>query len=547
MTAAHNTMPRQSVTRRCKRLRNDIALAQTNRPFSLQGLLLLSCLLLVHFSNFDDNSASQSFLVAQAFVTDHHTSGSTNKRTTKPSLRTNQQNHQQKHSPSSSKTALHFFFNNNNDENVQKDLPLARYVDVSANYTLAYTPEDYIDLEENQRLICIGDVHGDLGALQQFLQTAGVYDAATDSWCGGNTVVVQCGDILDRGFEELACYRLLSKLSQQAPTQNGKVILLIGNHEALNAMGLFQYAFTDLEHEQCIGKEVDSILGVENQWRKQYANNQPSRWASYEPGGLLAHSLLRNMKVAVRVGGTLCVHAGMKANHLTENGGIDQMNAAFREWISLGDDVGIDQSNGATNSQQQQQQAYKPPIRNPVIYNHNGNYATPRQPWIDAEKRQQHYINSIPPFLQSKPEDPGPIWMREYSTPHDEPPNPANAFELERDLDSTLTLVHAHRMVMGHTIQRQINGIFKGKAWRLDVGASKGCLNGTPEVLEVVCKRNPETEKLYEEVSVLVPSQAPQQDAAQQQQPQQQPSMGRRIPATERMVDAYTQAAVELL
>ncbi len=535
-------------------------------PHFVQYFVLLSCLLLRNFSNVGCGVASPSMLAAQAFVADSTASRSKSQSKSQRTSLPNQQQQQQQHpihphhhqfaSPSSS-TALYFFSLRNNDDEVQKDLPLARYVDVSANYTLAYTPEDYIDLCENQRLICVGDVHGDIDALQQFLATGGVYDPVTDSWCGGNTIVVQCGDILDRGFEELACYRLLSKLSQQAPTQNGKVILLVGNHEALNAMGLFQYAFTDHEHEQTIGAQVDSTLGVENQWRKQYANNQPARWASYEPGGLLAHSLMRNMKVAVRVGGTLCVHAGMKSSHLKDHGGIESMNAAFRDWISLGDDVGIDDD----NSQTPQNNYFKQPISNPVIYNHNGNYPTPRQPWIDAEKRQQYYINSIPPFLQSKPEDPGPIWMRDYSTPHDAPPNPSNALELERELDTTLTLVNAHRMVMGHTIQHRINGIFRGKAWRLDVGASKGCVSGSPEVLEVICRRNTEDDTLYEEVSVLVPSQQPstpplpkppqypQAQAQQQQQQQQQRQLapGRRIPATERMMDAYTQAAVELL
>lgn len=454
---------------------------------------------------------------AQAFVTNTHESSHSNR------LRRKSQ-HPPQSQPyplqSSSTSALHFFFQNLGDG--AKDLPLARYVDVSSNYTLVHTPEDYIDLKENQRLICVGDVHGDLQALKRFLQLAQVYDPSTDSWCGGNTIVVQCGDVLDRGFEELACYRLLSKLSQQAPTQDGKVVLLVGNHEALNAMGLFQYAFSDHEHELCIGQQVDATLGPENLWRKQYANNQPARWASYEPGGLLAHSLMRNMKVGIRVGKTLCVHAGMLPHHLKDHGGLDQMNADYREWISLGDDL---------SQEPYKENQVKPVLPNPVVYNHHGNYATPRQPWIDAEQRQQYYINSIPKFLQSQPKDPGPIWMRDYSTPHDAPPHPADAARLEQELDTTLTLVGADRMVMGHTIQQRINGILGGKAWRLDVGASKGCLNGTPEVLEVVCQRD-DSGELSETVSVLSFGSNTE---------------GSKIPATERVVDAYTQAAVEML
>ena len=42
------------------------------------------------------------------------------------------------------------------------------------------------------------------------------------------------------------------------------------------------------------------------------------------------------------------------------------------------------------------------------------------------------------------------------------------------------------RMVMGHTPQQKINAALDGKAWRIDVGASKGVMGGTPEVLEII-------------------------------------------------------------
>jgi hypothetical protein len=42
------------------------------------------------------------------------------------------------------------------------------------------------------------------------------------------------------------------------------------------------------------------------------------------------------------------------------------------------------------------------------------------------------------------------------------------------------------RMVMGHTPQRRINSALGGRAWRIDVGASKGVMGGTPEVLEII-------------------------------------------------------------
>ena len=39
---------------------------------------------------------------------------------------------------------------------------------------------------------------------------------------------------------------------------------------------------------------------------------------------------------------------------------------------------------------------------------------------------------------------------------------------------------------MGHTPQSRINAILNGKAWRIDVGMSRGMMGTYPEVLEVV-------------------------------------------------------------
>jgi hypothetical protein len=109
--------------------------------------------------------------------------------------------------------------------------------------------------------VTFGDVHGDLSKLIQFLVTAKVMKLPSSieealvnpTWCGGSTICIQVGDILDRGANELACIRLLSKLSKQAYDSGGALICLLGNHEALNAVGLFQYADPsgNLEFELC--------------------------------------------------------------------------------------------------------------------------------------------------------------------------------------------------------------------------------------------------------------------------------------------------------
>ena len=49
-----------------------------------------------------------------------------------------------------------------------------------------------------QRLVAIGDVHGDYDSLVSILRKTQLIDA-DDQWIGGDTVLVQTGDLLDRG------------------------------------------------------------------------------------------------------------------------------------------------------------------------------------------------------------------------------------------------------------------------------------------------------------------------------------------------------------
>ena len=44
-------------------------------------------------------------------------------------------------------------------------------------------------------------------------------------------------------------------------------------------------------------------------------------------------------------------------------------------------------------------------------------------------------------------------------------------------------------MIMGHTIQEtRINGACRNQAIQIDVGMSRECINGVPEVLEIIGK-----------------------------------------------------------
>ena len=58
----------------------------------------------------------------------------------------------------------------------------------------------------------IADVHGDVEGLVSALKAAGLVDKDVE-WTGGDAVLVQTGDVFDRGPDSLRAHELLVKLA----------------------------------------------------------------------------------------------------------------------------------------------------------------------------------------------------------------------------------------------------------------------------------------------------------------------------------------------
>ncbi|BGP17777.1 hypothetical protein JCM10213v2_005819 [Rhodosporidiobolus nylandii] len=90
------------------------------------------------------------------------------------------------------------------------------------------------------RIVVVGDIHGDMPHLQRILRRAELVDLK-GQWTGGNAVLVQTGDIVDRGKDTIAIYRFMQSLRPQAERAGGGVVSLLGNHEIMNALGDWRY------------------------------------------------------------------------------------------------------------------------------------------------------------------------------------------------------------------------------------------------------------------------------------------------------------------
>ena len=176
-----------------------------------------------------------------------------------------------------------------------------------------------------ERLIAIGDLHGDLEAARAALRLGGAIDAE-DRWIGGDLVVVQTGDILDRGDEEEAVIRLFQRLGEEAERAGGAVHVLNGNHELMNAYRDYRYVtpggYADFA-DVAVTTGVDSLL-------VSLEPDQRPRAAAFLPGGPFAR-LLAQRNTIVIVGSSIFVHGGILPEHVDR--GLDHMNDQIRAWL----------------------------------------------------------------------------------------------------------------------------------------------------------------------------------------------------------------------
>ena len=100
--------------------------------------------------------------------------------------------------------------------------------------------EDFVAHEvrkEAVKVYSIADLHGDYIAAIKSLQLAGLLGDDQRTWTGGRNVLVQTGDVVDRGENSREIYELLFHLQDEAEKVGGQVILLLGNHELMRLVG----------------------------------------------------------------------------------------------------------------------------------------------------------------------------------------------------------------------------------------------------------------------------------------------------------------------
>ena len=173
------------------------------------------------------------------------------------------------------------------------------------------------------RLVAIGDIHGDVSAFRSVLRLAGAIDE-TSHWTGGPLVVVQTGDVLDRGDDEPEILDLIAQLETEAAAAGGRFIALNGNHEIMNAQRDFRYVtpegFTDF---------ASFRREASREARSELPTDQEGRAGAFEPGRRHARAFAARNTV-VMVGNTVFVHGGLAPRYAQL--GMERINQAARDF-----------------------------------------------------------------------------------------------------------------------------------------------------------------------------------------------------------------------
>ena len=319
------------------------------------------------------------------------------------------------------------------------------------------TPAQAVD---PQRIVAIGDLHGDHDAWRAIAGAAGLIDRK-GKWTGKNAVLVQLGDVVDRGPDSLKIIRDLMRLQREAPRRGGKVFVLVGNHEAMNMTNNLRYVhpgefavFADRNSErrrELVFEKNRAAIEAAYKVRMPAMKSDAIRieWMKTMPLGKIEHQLawapdgdigrwVTDNPAVLKLGDTLFVHGGISAAYAAVP--IDQINQRVAQALRARDES--------------------------------------------------------PASIINDPH--GPLWYRGLVTRSGDDEtttvapvvNPqAPALTIEQEIDLICRSFGVERIVVGHT--PSLSGIVaadQGKLWRADSGNSRA-YGGTPSWLEIIGDR----------------------------------------------------------
>ena len=224
-------------------------------------------------------------------------------------------------------------------------------------------------LSKRDRIIAIGDVHGDLHLTIKNLLLAKVIKVTDDTknilqvtyedettekykWIGDDTVVVQVGDQVDRcrpvglgkvcivdkeatindEHSDIKILDLFTELNKLAKKKKGMVISLLGNHELMNYQGNINYVSYKGVHNSDF-QDMDN-----KKQKKEFRKTDGSSFTDGTEGRKFAfrekinETLACTRQSAVIVGSFIFVHGGI-VPELAKQYKVAKVNSVIRKWL----------------------------------------------------------------------------------------------------------------------------------------------------------------------------------------------------------------------
>ncbi len=370
--------------------------------------------------------------------------------------------------------------NNSNNNSMSRSKSLPNLNSSSSNNS--YSPNTGVNNDifniscifpKVNKLVAIGDIHGDLSVAIKALKLGGVIpmniddnlkDISKINWSGGNTYVVQLGDQIDRVRPEtyfnnlcveennivedegsdLKIIYLFERLHAQALQHGGALISILGNHELMNVDKDFRY----------VSPKEFREFGNYFKGKLEFNSNVPygykERLEAFKPGGILSKRLALTRFSIVQVGSWIFVHGGLTPECANEYS-LDDINYYVRKWL-----------------------------------------------YGDESYETMKHINKL---YHNDDDEYSPFWSRTFSDMEE-----WNDKKCLNEFKKTLHYVNIKNsrqnnniikgMIMGHSPQfmynKSINSSANNRLWRVDVGASRafGEVNDNNRLVQVLVINN---------------------------------------------------------
>ena len=308
------------------------------------------------------------------------------------------------------------------------------------------------DRSSERRIVAIGDVHGGSDSFAAILKKAGIIDDR-QQWAGGKTILVQTGDMTDRGAGMRAALDLLMSLEKQASDAGGRVHALLGNHEVMNLVGETRDG----------SPEIFATFGGEEALREAFGpRGRYGRW-------------LRSKPVIAKVDDSLFMHAGI--NPEFDEVSIDAINRRAHRELSAWDD-------GVRWLVEHKLVSKSPKFLEAVEAARVAAGKLAASP-LREELETRQTIARLAPLANigtsSLFSPDGPLWYRGFAAWTDA--------EGEERIAGILKRLRGSRFVTGHSVTstRRITERFGGRLFLIDTGMLDGRFfpNGRPSALEI--------------------------------------------------------------